>query len=407
MANYDPRNARTEARAGLDARTEVRAYVLLLLMPMAAAVAAQTPAPQPQVTSPEVHDDRRVTLRIHAPKATEVTLRGDWMEGPGTTALTKGEDGVWAATVGPLPADFYSYSLYVDGVRTLDPRNASIKQGVTSVENMLFVPGPDAAYQSLTAVPHGEIRQVWYPSSTLGGERRMHVYTPPGYDGGTTRYPVFYLLHGGGDDDSGWSTIGRAGFILDNLIAAGKAKPMLVVMPNGSLPRPANLPPPTPGQPPSPEVIAAMASLQDRFVSELMNDVVPAVEKRFRVLTDPANRAIAGLSMGGGQTQRVIGAHPDKFAYVAVWSAGVNPATLPDFETRNAAFLKSAPKVNGSIKVYNVTVGDKDFALPGSRALSGVLEKHGVKHNLTITGGGHTWLNWRPYLRDYAQQLFR
>jgi enterochelin esterase family protein len=399
--------ARTEVRAGEIARTEVRAYVLLLLMSLAPAVAAQAPAPPPQVTSPEVHDDRRVTLRIYAPKATEVTLRGDWMEGPGTTALTKGDNGVWAATVGPLPADFYSYSLYVDGVRTLDPRNASIKQGVTSVENMMFVPGPDAAYQSLTAVPHGEIRQVWYPSSTLGGERRMHVYTPPGYDGGTTRYPVFYLLHGGGDDDSGWSTIGRAGFILDNLIAAGKAKPMLVVMPNGSLPRPANLPPTTPGQPPSPEVIAAMASLQDRFVSELMNDVIPAVEKRFRVLTDPANRAIAGLSMGGGQTQRVIGTHPDKFAYVGVWSAGVNPATLPDFETRNAAFLKAAPKVNGSVKVYNVTVGDKDFALPGSKALVGVLEKHGIKHTLTITGGGHTWLNWRPYLRDFAQQLFK
>lgn len=386
----------------------MRLTILCCLSVIGAGVAAaQPPAPQPQITSPEVHEDRRVTLRIHAPKATEVTLRGDWMEGPGTVALTKGDSGAWAATVGPLPADFYSYSLYVDGVRTLDPRNASIKQGVTSVENMMFVPGPEAAYQSLAPVPHGEIRQVWYPSSTLGGERRMHVYTPPGYDDGTTRYPVFYLLHGGGDDDSGWSTIGRAGFILDNLIAAGKARPMIVVMPNGSLPRPTNLPATTPGQPPPPEVIAAMASLQDRFVSELTSQVIPAVEKRFRVLTDPASRAIAGLSMGGGQTQRVIGTHPDKFAYVAVWSAGVNPATLPDFETRNASFLKGAATVNGSVKVYNITVGDKDFALPGSKALSGVLEKHGIKHNLTITGGGHTWLNWRPYLRDYAQQLFK
>jgi enterochelin esterase family protein len=389
------------------ARTPGRAFaVSLLLMSMAVMAEAQTP-PVPQVTSPAVQADGKITIGIYAPKATEVSLRGDWMEGPGTVPLVKGADGVWTVTVGPLPADYYSYSLSVDGVRTLDPRNAFIKQGVTTVENMVFVPGPAASYQSLATVPHGEIRQVWYPSSTLGGERRMHVYTPPGYDGGSTRYPVLYLLHGGGDEDSGWSTIGRAGLILDNLIASGKAKPMLVVMPNGSLPRPANFPTTTPGQPPSPEVMAAMASLQDRFVSELMNDVIPAVEKRFRVIAEPASRAIAGLSMGGGQTQRVVVTHPDKFAYVGVWSAGVNPASIADFETRNAAFLKGADTVNRSIKVYNITVGDKDFALPGSKALAGVLEKHGIKHNLTITGGGHTWLNWRPYLRDYAQQLFR
>ena len=386
-------------------RTPVRAFALcMLLLSTAVTAAAQTPPP---VVSPEVSADGKVTFRIYAPKAGEVTLRGDWMEGPGTLTLVKGADGVWAGTAGPLAADYYSYSFTVDGVRTLDPRNAFIKQGVTSVENMVFVPGAAAEFQALTPVPHGEVRQVWYPSSTLGGERRMHVYTPPGYDGGSSRYPVLYLLHGGGDEDSGWSTIGRAGFILDNLIASGKARPMLVVMPNGSLPRPANFPATTPGQPPSPEVMAAMASLQDRFVSELMKDVIPAVEKRFRVVADPANRAIAGLSMGGGQTQRVVVTHPDKFAYVAVWSAGVNPASVADFETRNATFLKSAESVNRSIKVYNVTVGDKDFALPGSKALSELLTRHGIKHTLTLTGGGHTWLNWRPYLRDFAQQLFK
>lgn len=378
---------------------------LLTLALAASAAMAQTPTPA--VTSPAVHDDRRVTIRIHAPKAAEVTLRGDWMDGPGSVALVKGADGVWAATVGPLAPDFYSYTLVVDGVRTLDPRNALIKQGISSVDNMMVVPGPEAAFQALAPVPHGEIRQVWYPSSTLGGERRMHVYTPPGYDASADRYPVLYLLHGGGDDDSGWSTIGRAGFILDNLIAAGKARPMIVVMPNGSLPRPANLPPPTPGGPPSPQAIAATASLQDRFASELMTDVLPAVEKRFRVVARPDHRAIAGLSMGGGQTQRVIAKHPDQFAYVAVWSAGINPAALGDFEARSAAFLNAADRVNQTVKVYNVTVGDKDFALPGSRALSDVLNRHGVKHTLAITGGGHTWLNWRPYLRDYAQQLFR
>lgn len=398
-------NSNISTEWGRGARAQVRACVPLLMLLLATSAAAQTPPPP--VVSPDVSADGSVTFRIHAPKAAEVSLRGDWMEGPGTLTLVKGADGVWAGTTGPLPADYYSYSFSVDGVRTLDPRNAFIKQGVTSVENMVFVPGAAAQFQSLATVPHGEVRQVWYPSSTLGGERRMHVYTPPGYDSGSSRYPVLYLLHGGGDEDSGWSTIGRAGFILDNLIASGKARPMLVVMPNGSLPRPANFPAMTPGQPPSPDVMAAMASLQDRFVSELMNDVIPAVEKRFRVVADPANRAIAGLSMGGGQTQRVVVTHPDQFAYVAVWSAGVSPASVGDFETRNAAFLKGADKVNHSVKVYNVTVGDKDFALPGSKALSELLTKHGIKHTLTVTGGGHTWLNWRPYLRDYAQQLFR
>src|SRR5262249_31525873 len=159
----------------------------------------------------------------------------------------------------------------------------------------------------------GEVREAWYQSSTLGVQRRMHIYTPPGYDSSKARYPVFYLLHGGGDEDSGWSTIGRAGFIIDNLLAANKAKPMIVVMPNGGLPRPSSLPPATPGVPPDPAVNAAM---QERFTNELLKDVVPFVEKNYRVLPGGANRALAGLSMGGGQTLRTIASNPDQFAYV-------------------------------------------------------------------------------------------
>jgi enterochelin esterase-like enzyme len=389
-------------------RMSLRAIaVAAVVAASAAAAAAQAPAPAPAVTSPEVQPDGRVTFRIHAPKAGEVTLRGDWMETPGPVPLVKDAEGVWAVTVGPLSPDTYSYTFAVDGVRTLDPRNAAIKQGVTIVDNVVFVPGPAAEFQATTAVPHGQIRQVWYASSTLGGQRRMHVYTPPGYDGNTDRYPVLYLLHGGGDDDSGWPTIGRAGFIVDNLIAVGKVRPLVVVMPNGSLPRPANLPPPTPGAPPSPQAMAATAALQDRFVSELMTDVIPAVERQFRVVARPDHRAIAGLSMGGGQTQRVIATHPDQFAYVAVWSMGVNPAALGDFEARSAAFLSGSDRVNQALKVYHVTVGDKDFLFQSARTLSDVLTRHGIKHELKITGGGHTWINWRQYLRDYLQILFK
>jgi enterochelin esterase-like enzyme len=341
---------------------------LLILLGLAAAqpVTAQPPKKEPTpndtLVSPQAHPDKKVTFRIYAPRASEVTLRGDWLTGP-AVKLEKDDKGVWATTVGPLPPDYYSYSFTVDGVRTLDPKNATIKQGLTSLDNMFFLGGPEADFQDVKPVPHGDVRRAWYESTTLGGQRRLHVYTPPGYDASTDKYPVLYLLHGAGDEDSGWSTVGRAGFILDNLIAARKAKPMLVVMPNGSLPRPAG--------------------------------------------GAPKRRALAGLSMGGGQTTRVLIRHPDQFAYVAIWSAGLFGGNADAFEKQNEAFFQDAEKVNKSVKHLAVTVGDKDFALTGSKALAGLLEKHKIKHELRITGGGHTWINWRQYLNELAPRLFQ
>ncbi len=365
---------------------------------------AQGPQRGPTIVSPEVLSDHRVTFRIQAPKASEITLRGDWMEGTASEKLSKDDKGIWSATVGPLVPDFYSYTFTVDSVKTLDPRNPMIKQGITGLDNMFFVAGDQADFEDNKPVPHGQIRQVWYRSKTLDTQRRMHVYTPPGYDGSNERYPVFYLLHGGGDEDSGWSTIGRAGFIVDNLLAAGRAKPMLVVMPNGSLPRPANMPALTPGTTPSPEARAALTALQNRFTSELMKEIVPFVEKNFRVFSDRDHRALAGLSMGGGQTLQVVTSSPDQFAYVAVWSAGIGQ-NAGDWETRNAAFLDN-PKVNDWIKLFSISVGDKDFTLSGSKALAEVLTKHGIKNQLHISGGGHTWINWRHYLNGLVPLLF-
>lgn len=366
-------------------------------------MAQRQPTPNDTLKSPEVLSDGRVVFRVYAPKASEVTVGGDWIsQGLGTGGrLTRSDDGVWSITVGPLPADYYSYTLTVDGVRTLDPKNALIKQGVTTVDNMVHVPGAGAEFQDHREVAHGEVRKVFYKSSTMSQERRLHIYFPPGYERGKGRYPVFYLLHGGGDDDSGWSTIGRAGFILDNLIAAGKAKPMIVVMPNGSLPRPAVVP----GVPPDP---AATAAFQDRFANELMKDVIPFVEKSYRALPGSRNRAIAGLSMGGGQTLRVVSTNPDQFAYVAVWSMGVNPATTADFEKRNATFLDSSTKVNGAVNLFEVTCGEKDtLAFAGSQNLDQILKRRGIEHAMIITPGGHTWINWRRYLNDYAPKLFQ
>ena len=367
---------------------------------MAAAVDAQPPArpptPNDSLISPRVAGDR-ATISIYAPKASEVSIIGDWMATFAPVALQKGADGVWSIDVGPLPADFYSYTLVVDGVRTLDPKNPMIKQGNANVDNMFLVPGDGIAFAENRAVPHGTIRQVWYESSTLGMQRRMHVYTPPGYDDGEDAYPVLYLLHGGGDEDSGWSTIGRAGFVLDNLLAAGKAVPMIVVMPNGSLPPPGA----ASGAP------GDFAAAQARFVPELMNDVIPFVESTFRTRTNPDDRALAGLSMGGLQTTLVFTRNPGEFAYVAIWSAGLFAQSPEDFAAQNSDFLTRARTINRDVELLTIVVGEGDFARAGSEALAAVLEKHGIDNELTLTSGGHTWINWRRYLNELAPRLFR
>jgi enterochelin esterase family protein len=357
------------------------------------------------IISPEILSDRRVTFRINAPKASDVVIAGDFLQG--NQKLTKDETGLWSVTVGPLTPDLYSYNLTVDGVSTIDPRNANIKQGVASLSNTFFVPGAESKFEENNAVAHGEIRQVWYSSKTLDSQRRMHVYVPAGYDASPgTRYPVLYLLHGGGDEDSGWSTIGRAGFIMDNLIAEGKARPMIVVMPNGSLPRPANFPAGAAGTPLTPEQTRAREGFQDRFTNELMKEIIPTVEKNFRVVAEPGSRALAGLSMGGGQTLRVATQHPDQFGYFAVWSMGINN-NVADWESRNDKFLSSAEQLNKSIKIFSISVGDKDFTLAGAKSLDQVLTKHGINHEFHTSGGGHTWINWRHYLNDLAPRLFQ
>jgi enterochelin esterase-like enzyme len=360
--------------------------------------------PNDSLKSTEVGDDHKVTFRIYAPKATEVSVFGDFGQGG---KMEKDDQGVWSRTVGPLTPDYYSYTFNVDGVRTIDPKSPMTKPGLGTLDSLFLVPGDEADFEITKDVPHGEIRAVWYRSGTLNMPRRMHVYTPPAYEGGSEKYPVFYLLHGGGDEDAGWSTIGRAGFILDNLIAAKRAVPMLVVMPNGSLPRPANLPPVTPGTQPTPEVRAAREAAQGRFSDELLKEVVPTIEKTFRVKATPSDRALAGLSMGGGQTLRVLTTNPGQFAYVGVWSAGLFGGSAEEWEKRNEAFLSAADKVNGTIKRLEIRVGDKDTLAAGSKALAGVLEKRGIKHEVHISGGGHTWINWRHYLSEFAPKLFR
>jgi enterochelin esterase-like enzyme len=380
--------------------------VLLVTAGMAVPLAAQVPGQRPTtpndtLTTPVVSPDRTVTFKIYAPEADSVAVIGDWVfHGLGEPGrLTRNDAGVWSATIGPLPPDWYTYTYAVDGVRTADPKSALIKPGVSTIENMVLVPGPEAEYETIQAVPHGKVHIGWYESGTLGETRSLRVYTPPGYDGSGRDYPVFYLLHGGGDNDSGWTTIGMAHVILDNLIAEGKAEPMIVVMPNGSLPRPDA------GSGPGTNWWATM---MERYRSELANDVMPYVERNYRVLDGPENTAIAGLSMGGMQTLGVAPSNLDTFGYVGVWSMGLEAGSPMEAQFRedNPEFFQ-ADVTNGKLELLSIAVGSNDFLYQQAKDLDRMLTEAGIEHEYHETEGGHTWINWRRYLRDFAQELFR
>jgi enterochelin esterase family protein len=364
-------------------------------------VTAQNPA-QLQFSSPEVTADRRITLRIAAPQAQAVRLAASDIPGVGQGAeMTKGQNGVWETTVGPVPAGAYRYRFSVDGVATVDPRNPSTSESNTNSWSLVYVAGSDTS--DTKNVPHGSVAEVTYHSTALNAVRRMHVYTPPGYETSTRKYPVFYLLHGAGDSDDSWSTVGRAGFILDNLIAARKSRPMIVVMPAGHTRAPGNF----------------TSEAGDPFVNDFVSDVMPYVRNNYRVQTDRANSAIAGLSMGGGQTLNVMMSQPERFAYVGVYSSGLffnvggrGGATAPsqsaqeELEKRYAQAL-SSPSMKKGLKLFWFSTGKDDFVLNNTVATVDFFKKHGFTPVYKESAGGHTWLNWRDYLSEFAPQLFQ
>jgi enterochelin esterase family protein len=334
-----------------------------------------------------------VTFRISAPKAAEVTLRGDWMEGTGSEKLTRGDEGVWSVILGPLVPDVYSYSFSVDGVRVVDPRNPQVKEGTAAADSMFEVPGEQAAFLDVQPGPHGDVRMVWYQSTSLARTRRVHIYTPPGYDTSRNRYPVLYLLHGGGDHDSGWSSIGRASMIVDNLLTQGKTKPMLVVMPDGNARDWANA------------TAAGRQTPAATFADDLLKDLIPFVEKRYRLLASRDKRAVMGLSMGGGQALSIGLGNLDKFSYIGILSAGARDQAA--FEKQYAKVLAS-PDTNKRLKLFYIACGVKDqLAYTGSQSLAASLDKHGIKYTFRESSGGHTWINWRHYLQEFAPLLFR
>jgi enterochelin esterase-like enzyme len=366
--------------------------------PPAPATATQSPV---RVVSPEVLPDHRIVFRVLAPQAKTLGLRASDIQGlpREVPAFSKDDDGVWTATVGPVEPGAYRYTFMVDGVPTMDPRNPAVSESNTNDWSLVYVPG--ASFMDTAEVPHGAVASVTYYSTALARFRRMHIYTPPGYEMGAGKYPIFYLLHGSGDCDESWTSVGRAGFILDNLIAAKKAQPMIVVMPAGH----TSTTPPPPGARP----------VRDEFAEDFMTDIMPYVENHYRALTDRAHMAIAGLSMGGGQTLNISMSHLDRFAYIGVFSAGVfsfgrtggpPAAGAPEWEQQHAAMLDDAALKPG-LKLLWFGTGTDDRLIPVTKATIEMLKKHGFTPFFRESPGGHTWINWRNYLDEFAPQLFQ
>ncbi len=343
----------------------------------------------------QVSADRKVTFRLRAPDVATVTVSGDFATG--AQAMTKGPDGVWTFTTAPLRPAIYNYRFTVNGVATSDPNNPML--GTADRGNgssLLEVKGDKPSEWSIQPVPHGNIHINTYVSKTMNAPRNIYVYTPPGYETSTARYPALYLMHGAGGSESSWVTAGRANLILDNLIAEGKAKPMIIVMPYGRAGQSTTFGP-------APVVVPDdQKSLT--FPNDVVPDVIEFAEKNYRIMTGADNRAIAGLSMGGNQTLIIGLNHLDLFHYVGAFSPVIMNANADqDFKS----LLGDAASANRKLKVFNIYIGKEDTLYMSNVSFHQLLDQHHVKHTFTETEGAHVWWNWRDYLVDYAPRLFR
>jgi enterochelin esterase family protein len=341
---------------------------------------------QAPVRSPEVATNRQVTFRLRAPKATEVTLNGQWPDGKAT--LTRDTNGVWSATVGPVEPGVWEYSFNVDGVGLLDPGNPWIKPMREPRTSILHLPGTPPLIHDFQDVPHGTVRLHTYRSKALGRLRELAVYTPPGYDRqADAKFPLLVLQHGSGDNQATWTAHGKAHWILDNLLAQGRAQPMIVVMLDGHA-----------------AIGSTPGAYQDNtglFQRDLFEDVLPLVESEYRVKPEAANRAIVGLSMGGGQSLTIGLNHTDRFAWVGGFSSAV-----PGADTVAGA-LANAEATNGRLRLLWIACGKADFLLQRNESFIALLKEKGVRHEWVLTEGDHSWPVWRRYLADFLPRLFQ
>lgn len=344
-----------------------------------------------RTVSPAITPDGQVTFTLQAPAANAVTLTGEFMKG--SKPLQKNSEGLWTLTLGPIAPEIYYYNFTIDGVRTIDPGNPNVKTGSTpgTISSVLEIAGEHPAFYDAQPVPHGEIRTHWYESKSLKTIRRLTVYTPPGYDRAAgTRYPVLYLFHGANADETAWTRLGHVNLILDNLLASGKTKPFLIVMPFGY-----GVPPGTPSTAPGANLAA--------FSRDLLEDVIPFIEAHYRSYTDRDHRAIAGLSMGGGEALWIGLNHLELFSYVGGFSPGIRTA---EFQQSYGKFIADPAAANQKLHLLWLGCGSDDSLFPASESLAKMLEDAKIKHVFHKSDGAHTWINWRHYLDEFAPLLF-
>ena len=362
---------------------------------------------QPGFKSPEIMPDNTVILRLLSREAASVAVSGDWMPGWGTSVpMVKNDTGLWSLAVGPLSPELYSYTFLIDGVRVLDPNNPQVKRDGSRNESMLLIPGMESDLYLVKDVPHGSLTKLWYESPSLKLNRRMYVYTPAGYENNADKYPVFYLLHGGGGDEDAWTTLGRTCQIMDNLIAQGKSKPMIVVMPNGN-PGQAAAPGEAPVVTGNREASEPFDMGRGLFEESLVKDIIPYIESHYRVLADKDNRALAGLSMGGMQTLNTTGKYPGMFGYIGVMSMGLPDLKQMGLEPDPEQDAKFEAVRNSGYKLYWVACGKEDFLYKSVIDLRAKLDQHNFNYTYRESTGGHTWANWRIYLSEFAPMLFK
>jgi enterochelin esterase-like enzyme len=338
---------------------------------------------RPPVISPEVSDDGSVTFRIRASKAESVELAGQWPGG--RLAMEKSDGGVWEAKVDSIPAGVWEYSLRVDGMAMIDPGNTLIKPMRSPRTSILHIPGNPPRVHDFRQVPHGTVHSHTYHSKSLGKLRELVVYTPPGYDAnGDTEFPALYLQHGSGDNQATWTVHGKAHWIIDNLIAAKRAQPMVVVMMDGH------------ASPPD----VARERRNEYFEKDLLQDVMPFVEANYRVSSDSVKRGIVGLSMGGGQSLTIGLRHTDKFAWVGGFSS-----SAPRKDSVASA-LQNASTTNEHLKLLWIACGKDDFLLERNEEFIAELKESSIEHEWHLTEGNHSWPVWREYLADFVPRIF-
>ncbi|NBB28803.1 esterase [Cellulophaga sp. BC115SP] len=391
-------------------------FCSILVLTVHIAVAQEVPKEPENIISPEVNADRTVTFRFFAPKADTVQVTSDFLppvkvmsrfglvDGPGTINLTKDKNGLWSYTSKPLDSELYSYSFVVDGIKTTDPNSPYALRNSASMTNIFIVDKGRADLYKTNDVPHGTVTHNWYPSAGLKMNRRLTIYTPAGYEQSNEKYPVLYLLHGAGGDEESWAAHGRAIQILDNLIAQGKAKPMIVVMPNGNVVQDAGYGYGKDGFY-KPQFLLPQ-SMNGVYEANFM-DIVSYVEKTFRVKNNKENRAIAGLSMGGFHTMHISRYYPNTFDYVGLFSAAIMPRE--DATGKVYSNLDETLKVqkNNGLKLYWIAIGKDDFLYQANVDFRKKLDGIGLKYEYLETGEGHIWKNWRIYLAEFAPRLFR